>query len=227
MNLKWNEWIGSLDTGKKSLEILTDKVPPNPDMNSKVRYCHFYNRNGCNTPNCSFVHEVAPVCKSYTKHGKCARRLCMYRHEDPADDKKLKTVQMETRLVVPPKAPKNKLVAPTKETKETKKVAMAVQRPETKQQNQDTAENENTAYQSNDSQYYYQQGWYPSNAWIQNGHTQQQSDIANYSQHNQYYPTYPGYNFDQQPTNFTNYSFLPNTYYPSYPFPESAVASNF
>ena len=47
----------------------------------KARFCHFYNRNGCNIPNCSFVHDVAPICGEYLK-GRCKRRFCQFRHEN-------------------------------------------------------------------------------------------------------------------------------------------------
>ena len=47
----------------------------------KTRYCHFYNRDGCTTLNCAFLHDVAPVCEEYLRR-KCRRRLCQYRHEE-------------------------------------------------------------------------------------------------------------------------------------------------
>ena len=47
----------------------------------KVRYCHFYNRDGCNDPNCSFVHDVAPVCGDYEK-GQCRRKFCQFTHKE-------------------------------------------------------------------------------------------------------------------------------------------------
>ena len=56
---------------------------PDPGSNSRkdnVRYCHFYNRNGCTAPDCQFLHDVAPVCEKFL-NGICNRRLCMYRHE--------------------------------------------------------------------------------------------------------------------------------------------------
>ena len=46
----------------------------------KVRYCHFYNRSGCNTPNCRYLHDLAPLCEKF-QVGRCNRKLCMYRHE--------------------------------------------------------------------------------------------------------------------------------------------------
>ena len=53
---------------------------PLPSREQRIRYCHFYNRNGCNTPNCRFLHDIAPICESF-KRGQCQRRLCQYRHE--------------------------------------------------------------------------------------------------------------------------------------------------
>ena len=46
----------------------------------KTRFCHYYQRNGCTTPKCPFLHDIAPVCQQYLK-GVCRRRFCMYRHE--------------------------------------------------------------------------------------------------------------------------------------------------
>ena len=47
-----------------------------------VRYCHFYNRNGCRftDENCRFLHDVAPICVKFL-NGRCTRKLCMYRHQ--------------------------------------------------------------------------------------------------------------------------------------------------
>ena len=42
-------------------------------------YCHFYNRNGCNRTNCTFVHDISPPCKNYL-NGKCRRKFCMLTH---------------------------------------------------------------------------------------------------------------------------------------------------
>ena len=56
-----------------------------PSKSDKVRYCHFYNRNGCTAPNCQFLHDVAPTCKKFLE-GKCRRRFCMYRHEKNHQD---------------------------------------------------------------------------------------------------------------------------------------------
>ena len=62
---------------------LSDEFPRQPPPGTrerKARYCHFYNRNGCNTPNCSFIHDVAPICGEYEK-GQCRRKLCQFTHE--------------------------------------------------------------------------------------------------------------------------------------------------
>ena len=56
-------------------ESLTDQNR----THGKILYCHFYNRNGCNRTNCTFVHDISPPCKNYLK-GKCRRKFCMFTH---------------------------------------------------------------------------------------------------------------------------------------------------
>ena len=51
----------------------------------RIRYCHFYNRNGCSTLNCQFLHEIAPACEDFLIR-RCIRKLCMYRHNKDFHD---------------------------------------------------------------------------------------------------------------------------------------------
>ena len=62
-----------------------DQGQANDTYKANVRFCHFYNRNGCTKPNCKFLHDISPLCIQYQK-GNCRRKMCQYRHEQNFHD---------------------------------------------------------------------------------------------------------------------------------------------
>ena len=80
-----DQWSG-IDSHLQRAPLSDGRDPGSSSREDKVRYCHFYNRNGCTAPDCKFLHDIAPVCEKFLR-GICNRRLCMYRHErSPSDN---------------------------------------------------------------------------------------------------------------------------------------------